>query len=253
MDSLVSIVTVCYNAETEVEDTIQSVIKQTYQQIEYIIIDGASTDRTLEMVKPYEAHIQRIISEPDGGIYFAMNKGMEIARGEWVMFMNAGDTFVNENAVSALVTAADSSSHIVFGKSWTCFNGHKKLRFPNFNLHKQDWYLSKMPNHQSVLVPKQIYGQLRFDTSYKVFADTVFLRKAFQDCEVSEAKEVISHFHLGGKSNYYPKWKDFQMILHDTQRIRKGKGSRMHYIKWMLQIILPKNLYLTIYIKFLLG
>ncbi len=252
MEPLVSIITICYNAETEVEDTIQSVISQTFDNIEYIVIDGDSTDRTMEKVIRFKQHINQLVSEPDEGIYFAMNKAMTLANGDWITFMNAGDTYADDNAITNLVHAAKCSDEIVFGKSWTCYNGYRKLRFPEFFIDSTNWYLSRMPNHQSILIPRSIYNALKFDTSFKVFADTEFLRKAFHSQKVSESQEIISHFHLGGKSNYYPRWRDFQAILVDTKRLRQGKGSRVHYIKWLFQNILPKKLYLTIYIKYLL-
>lgn len=88
-----SIITVVYNAEASIEKTIQSVIEQQYEGIEFIIIDGGSTDGTLEILKKYEKHIDYWISESDEGIYDAMNKGMKIAKGEGVLFLNAGDYF----------------------------------------------------------------------------------------------------------------------------------------------------------------
>ena len=77
----ISIITVCYNAEATIEQTIRSVVQQTYSNIEYIIVDGNSTDRTMDIVHSYEAQISQIISEPDSGIYDAMNKGIRVAKG----------------------------------------------------------------------------------------------------------------------------------------------------------------------------
>jgi glycosyltransferase involved in cell wall biosynthesis len=93
---LISIVTVVYNGAEFLENTIKSVINQTYDNIEYIIIDGGSTDGTLNIIKKYEGQIDYWVSESDEGIYDAMNKGIDKATGEWINFMNAGDTFYNE-------------------------------------------------------------------------------------------------------------------------------------------------------------
>ena len=92
----VSIITISYNAEKTLEQTIKSVINQTYKNIEYIIIDGGSTDNTLNIINNNEAKITKWISEPDKGLYDAMNKGAELAQGDYLIFMNAGDTFVDE-------------------------------------------------------------------------------------------------------------------------------------------------------------
>ena len=98
----ISIVTVCYNASEAIEKTIISILNQTYENIEYIVIDGASSDGTINIVNKYRDRIVKVISEPDCGIYDAMNKGIECATGEWINFMNAGDIFLNDKTISTV-------------------------------------------------------------------------------------------------------------------------------------------------------
>ncbi len=108
-----SIITVTYNAEAVLEDTIQSIVTQTYKNVEYIIIDGGSQDRTMHIVNRYRTHIHAIVSEPDKGLYDAMNKGLKLASGEYVCFLNAGDCLHEDDTLHLMVhalTEAQSAS-----------------------------------------------------------------------------------------------------------------------------------------------
>ena len=98
-----SIITVSYNAGEIIEDTIQSVITQTYHHIEYIIVDGASTDNTLSVIEKYKSFISTVISEPDKGIYDAMNKGLNLATGDYICFLNAGDSLKEDETLLKMV------------------------------------------------------------------------------------------------------------------------------------------------------
>ena len=98
-----SIITVTYNAGKVLEDTIQSIVTQTYKNIEYIVVDGASTDNTLQIVEKYGHHIHKVVSEPDKGLYDAMNKGMKLATGDYLCFLNAGDSFHEDDTLQLMV------------------------------------------------------------------------------------------------------------------------------------------------------
>ena len=98
-----SIITVTYNAGKVLDDTIQSVISQTYHHWEYIIVDGASKDNTLQIIQQYKDRIQKVVSEPDKGLYDAMNKGMKLATGDYVCFLNAGDSFYEDDTLQHMV------------------------------------------------------------------------------------------------------------------------------------------------------
>ena len=120
---LISVVTVSYNAVLTIEQTILSVINQTYPHIEYIIIDGGSTDGTVDIIKKYANRIAYWVSEPDKGIYDAMNKGIRTAKGEWINFMNAGDLFYSKDTLEK-----------VFSKS---INDNIKVIYGDVMLNKQ--------------------------------------------------------------------------------------------------------------------
>jgi acetyltransferase-like isoleucine patch superfamily enzyme len=118
MNNLISVITVTYNAYDTIEETILSVINQTYENIEYIIIDGGSTDNTIQIIKKYENKIAYWISEPDRGIYDAMNKGILKANGKWINFMNSGDTFYNSTVISDIFHQNDYEKvDVIYGDS----------------------------------------------------------------------------------------------------------------------------------------
>ena len=96
--NLVSVITVVYNDVSHIEKTISNVLKQTYPFLEYIVVDGASTDGTLDVIKKYDGKL-KYVSEPDKGIYDAMQKGAQLASGEWILFRNCGDFFFSPDAI----------------------------------------------------------------------------------------------------------------------------------------------------------
>ncbi len=111
-----SIVTVVYNARHLLELTIESIISQTYEGVEYIIVDGGSTDGTVDIIKKYKSHITKWISEPDKGLYDAMNKGLQMATGDYVWFVNAGDTIYSTSTLSDIVKKLPNLPDIIFGE-----------------------------------------------------------------------------------------------------------------------------------------
>lgn len=113
----ISVVTVCYNAVESIEATMLSVLNQTYNNIEYIVIDGGSTDGTVDIIKKYADRLDYWVSEPDRGIYDAMNKGIAIATGDYINFMNAGDSFVSEKVIESCFSNRETLSDVIYGDS----------------------------------------------------------------------------------------------------------------------------------------
>ena len=128
-DPLISIVTVTYHDKIGLEKTIKSVQGQSYDNIEYIVIDGGSTDGTIEIIKKYEDRIDYWISEPDSGIYDAMNKGIDAATGDFVIFMNSNDTFYTEGTVETFARQM-SEDKVYFGRA-NIVGGKQKRLFPD--------------------------------------------------------------------------------------------------------------------------
>lgn len=119
MNPLISVITVCYNAESTIKPTLDSVRAQTFKNFEYIVVDGDSTDNTLAVIANANLNNLKLISEPDNGIYFAMNKGLHIAKGDYMIFLNAGDSFHDSGTLSLFAAAIIDNSYpgVVYGQT----------------------------------------------------------------------------------------------------------------------------------------
>ena len=159
---IVTIITVCRNHAQELERTIRSVESQTWQEKEYLVIDGASTDDSLDVIKAHEASITRWVSEPDQGIYDAMNKGVKMAQGEWVIFMNAGDTFAGDDTLQR-VFGNPLDADVIYGD---VIKGElvKKAEAPR-NAHRMFYC------HQSAFVRTSCLREFPFDIRHRMSAD----------------------------------------------------------------------------------
>jgi len=173
---LVSIITVVYNGDKTLEQTIQSVINQTYKNIEYIIIDGVSTDSTLDIIKKNESHINYWISEPDNGLYDAMNKGIRMAKGELIGMINSDDWY-ELNAVELIVEAYNNNSEkrIFHGDRYDILkNGIKRIR--KFHPSKLKFlYYGMTYNHPSMFFHKEIYKHKLYNIHLRALSDYEFV------------------------------------------------------------------------------
>lgn len=163
---LITVITVCRNTVNEIEETIKSVINQTYNHIEYIIIDGGSTDGTIDVIKKYADKISYWVSEPDDGIYDAMNKGIEKATGEWINFLNSGDIFSSEKTLESIFSNNYKSYDVIYGNSASVDgNGtrcHYRAENPLSNLKKKPIY-----RHGCSFVRASVHKNNLFDLSLK--------------------------------------------------------------------------------------
>lgn len=173
---LVTIVTVTYNAEEYLERTIQSIITQDYKNIEYILIDANSTDNTLSIINKYNEYISYWISESDNGIYDAMNKAINKASGEFINFLNAGDTFCHEKIVSQVINSIDSSVDLVYGDYNLLENKTVKyVKAKNIG----DFFKGIPFCHQSLFSKTLLMKKYKFNLSYSIAADYDFILKSY--------------------------------------------------------------------------
>ncbi len=164
----ITIITVVYNCIGYIEKTIQSVISQSYPNIQYIIIDGGSNDGTIDIIKKYENKIDKWLSEPDKGIYDAMNKGIIVSSGEWILFLNAGDKFHSKGVldrISSLLKDCD----VLYGNTCIAKDEVNTIIRKAYPIHL-DWKVIPYC-HQSVFIKRTLLAENLFNISYKIAAD----------------------------------------------------------------------------------
>ena len=199
---LLSIITVVYNSEKFIEGTIKSIIDQTFNDYEYIIIDGKSKDQTLDIIKKYDNKVNKWISEPDKGLYDAMNKGIELAKGEYILFMNSGDKLYDKNTLESIFK--NSTADIYYGDTVIINEseqelGPRRLRPPK-KLTSKSLKNGMLICHQSLIVKKSISPL--FNIEYKYSADYDWSIKCVKNAtQVINTNLIISKFMEGGQTS----------------------------------------------------
>lgn len=163
----ISIITVCLNSSNTIEDTIKSVISQTYDNIEYIVQDGQSTDNTLSIVCKYEQI--KLYSEKDSGIYDAMNRAKNKATGDFLLYLGADDLLYSKDVIGKLVSSISSDNEVYYGN---VLRTKKQKKFDG-EFTKWKWGYQNIC-HQSIFYPRSIYKSKDYDMSYKLVADWVY-------------------------------------------------------------------------------
>jgi len=235
---LVSIITVTFNADQHLAQALDSILCQTYSNIELIVIDGESTDSTLDLIRERADRIDYWISEADSGIYDAMNKGIELARGQFLGFKNADDWYL-PNAVEMMVQASRNiGADVLYGNSLSILEEEPLQVAPFFTDHKT---LGQNPgiDHRSCFMRSSLHKSILFDLKYKLAADLdVFYRLQNLSAKFVHIDGFLSYKRFGGAS-------DGTAILKESFEInRKYKGwvwakyaqlkSRAIYFKWRL-------------------
>jgi glycosyltransferase involved in cell wall biosynthesis len=197
---LITVITVVFNDEKNLEKTIKSIINQTYKNIEYIIVDGGSTDQTLEIIHKYEDRIDYWITENDKGIYDAMNKGVSLARGEWINFMNSGDIFFDKETIAKINFDRDKNINVLYGDAETEYTGFSKI-YKAGNL--RDLPYSMQFSHQSAFFRTAYHQQNLFTLKYKFASDFYLILQLFinNPDSFAEVPIVISSVSVGGISD----------------------------------------------------
>lgn len=204
----ITVITVAYNSASTISDTLRSVATQTHPNVEHILVDGASTDETMTIVATHGAHLAKVVSECDKGIYDAMNKGVRLATGEVVGFINSDDFYAQPEALAKVVRAfADDTVDAVYGD--LCYVRQdatsevvRYWRSCEFvpGLFNQGW----CPPHPTLFVRRRVYERCGvFDLRYRIAADVELMTRLFELHRIRSVylPEVLVHMRMGGTTN----------------------------------------------------
>lgn len=248
----VSVITVTFNSENTIEETLLSVFSQNYKNVEYIIVDGGSTDNTLSIIKKYFNKISHIISKKDKGMYDAINKGIKLSSGDIIHILNSDDIYANQNILSEIVNIFKKKkckiilSKIVFFKH----NDKKKfirgigVKFFSPILLRFGW----MPPHPGTFIKKNIYEQYGlYKTNFKIAADYEIFVRLFLKFKISYFKynKLTIKMKEGGKSN-----KNIFSNYVITKEIMQSFKENNLYTNYLFLILrLPIKLFQKIYFQ----
>ena len=195
---LISIITAVFNGNSTIEETIKSVINQNYPNMEYLIIDGGSTDGTIETLKKYDDHIDYWVSAPDKGVYDAFNKGIDLARGEWLYFLGADDRFYDGDVLRRFFSKPHNSKmiygNVIWGNTDKIYDGEfNKSRFNFQNICQQ-----------AIFYHRELFKMIgKFDLKYGISADWVFNMKVFslKNTTPTFINAIVAFYSTEGMSN----------------------------------------------------
>ena len=200
----ISVVTVVYNSAALIENTVKSIINQSYSHIEYIVVDGGSTDGTIDILNRYKKNISTLISEPDRGIYDAMNKGISLATGDFVVFINSGDKFSSPDILEKIFTNPDAAqADVIYGDTdITDSDGniiHSRRHRPPETLDWKSFKRGMLVCHQSFIARRNLIDS--YDLTYRYAADFDWcIRILKKSKSVHNSRQVISLFLEGGQT-----------------------------------------------------
>lgn len=214
---MISIITIAKNEQEKIERTLLSVINQSaYSDIEYIVIDGASSDCTLEIINKYKDNITKIISQDDTGIYNAFNKGIKNAKGEWILFLNAGDTLFDNDCIKNIYKHLNCTD-VVFGDIVTIDENGRTGAFRYDTLDDFELFYKSLP-HSSTFVRREMFNKIGlFDETNKIVSDWQWFLEYFkQGGSYKYIRQKISIFYLDGISS-----------RNDTHPLRKKERKKV--------------------------
>jgi len=237
---IVSVVTVCRNAGDHLRQTMETVLAQTYPAIEYIIIDGGSTDGSIAFIDEHIDRIAHFVSEPDSGIYEAMNKAINAATGEWIIFMNAGDYFASPETIAEVMGCDLAGADLIYGDS-RLIQKDRTLRIPARPLDVM-WQRISF-SHQALFARTSLMKAHPFSTQLRVVADYEFYFKMYAMKRTFRYVPLDIAYILPGGFSEKALWRRTLERWSVVRRYRRGLGTDLFYMKFIAREILrPRGL-----------
>ena len=199
----ISILTVVFEDPKGLKKTLESIFSQNYEDLEIIVIDGGSLSKEMNEIFNIFADKIKLISEKDNGIYDAMNKGAMFAKGEWAIFLNAGDTFYENSTLNKISTYLIDPNCTYYGRAKIIDENSNAWFYPSINVDESNitkWLSKRLPNHQAMFFPFSFYSNNKFDTTISISADSNYKIKALLN--LSKFLDIpVCNFYLGGASS----------------------------------------------------
>jgi len=230
----ISVITVCLNSADTIIDTVNSVASQNYKYVEHIIIDGGSTDRTLDLLASKHDSVFTLVSSKDQGLYDAMNKGIELATGDVIGFLNSDDVFYNENSLQ-LVASAIKGKDVVFADVEFYKDSELNRQFRYYSsasFHPGRLAYGEMPAHPTLYARRQVYESVgKYSLEYKIAADFDMVARMFahNDFSWSYLPCVLVKMRLGGVSNR--SIRNIMLLNRESRNICKRNNIKSNWLK----------------------
>jgi len=233
---LVTVITVCYNSANSLERALKSVASQDWPRVEHIVIDGGSTDDTLYILERYQNHLAHVVSEPDKGIYDAMNKGLDRTTGDIVCFLNADDQYASNHVLSLVVKQMLAHEldallgDVAFFHSTDPMRMVRRYRSDRFTPGRLAW--GWMPAHPALFLNKSVVQRVgRFKAEYRIAGDFDYIARAFYggDLRYQHLPEVLVHMQTGGAST--AGWRSKVLLNQEVLRSCRENGISTNLFK----------------------
>jgi len=236
----ISVITVCFNSQTTIERSVQSVVDQQWPEVEHIVIEGGSTDGTLAILERFRPHLAVLVSEPDKGIYDAMNKGLARATGDVICFLNADDQYADANVLAEV--AQQMLTHqldalvadVGFFKAGDPTRMTRRYRSDRFSPQHLSW--GWMPAHPGLFLTRKIVQRVgKFKTDYRIAGDYEYVVRTFHghDLHYKHLPSVVANMQAGGISN--SSWRNRLLLNREVVRACKENGIHTNLLKILVK------------------